>query len=165
MIHRDRLRTELKKVNMSYKGKLNLLGCTPSQFQRYVEQQFEDWMNWNNQGGRDPHIRTWELDHIKAAAQHDLTNEDDLERMNHWSNFQPLEWQDNARKSSEEVDGFEWSLEEGRYMWSATSGRNNYNLPPVDDDDMDAEELEEFERCLDECDCDDDDDNDDDNGF
>ncbi len=51
-------------------------------------------MSWSNYG-------KWQLDHIKPlAALTKETSEEDARALNHYSNFQPLWAEDNAKKGS-----------------------------------------------------------------
>lgn len=68
----------------------DILGCTFEQFKQYIESKFEPWMTWDNRGGRNilgPNM-TWDLDHIIPVSS--AVNEDDIKRLNHYTNFQPL---------------------------------------------------------------------------
>jgi len=69
---------------------IDILGCSFEQFKQYIESQFEPWMNWDNRGGKvvvGPNM-TWDLDHIIPISS--ATTEDDVIRLNHYTNFQPL---------------------------------------------------------------------------
>ena len=67
-----------------------VLGCTWDEFKQYIESQFEPWMNWGNYGCKSPSgpDTTWDLDHIIPVSS--AVNEDDIKRLNHYTNFQPL---------------------------------------------------------------------------
>jgi len=67
-----------------------ILGCTFEHFKEYIEQQFEPWMNWNNQGGQIiTEINTnWDIDH-KIPISSAKTKEDVI-KLSHYTNFQPL---------------------------------------------------------------------------
>ncbi len=152
IIVRTRLRHELKRIGKSYTGKVGTLGCSVKRFCAYTESQFEPWMNWNNQGGREEDVDTWESDHIRSVKQHfddsangDITFDELIERVNHWSNFQPIHWKKNQAKGGDKVEGFAWDEEKKRYIWDETSGRTNYELPEDDED-----EDEDFEQLVDE---------------
>lgn len=66
-----------------------ILGCTITEFKNYIENKFTDGMNWENQG-------KWHLDHIKPLAL--ATSEEEIIRLNHYTNFQPLWAKDNIAK-------------------------------------------------------------------
>jgi hypothetical protein len=68
----------------------NILGCTWEEFKQHIESQFEPWMTWENRGGKvasGPNV-TWDLDHIIPISS--AVNEEDIIRLNHYTNFQPL---------------------------------------------------------------------------
>lgn len=67
-----------------------ILGCTLDEFRQHIESQFEPWMTWDNYGCKSPSgpDTTWDLDHIIPVSS--AVNEDDIKRLNHYTNFQPL---------------------------------------------------------------------------
>jgi hypothetical protein len=69
---------------------LEILGCTLDEFKQHIESQFEPWMTWDNYGCKSPSgpDTTWDLDHIIPVSS--AVNEDDIKRLNHYTNFQPL---------------------------------------------------------------------------
>jgi 5-methylcytosine-specific restriction endonuclease McrA len=55
-------------------------------------------MNWNNQGKyTGKYNETWQYDHIVPISS--SMNEDDILRLNHYTNFQPLCSRKNLEKS------------------------------------------------------------------
>ena len=78
----------LKKAGSAVKD----LGCTLEFLEKYIEGQFQEGMTWDNYG-------EWEVDHIVPLAKLDLTNPEDFAKACHYSNLQPLWWQDNLKKS------------------------------------------------------------------
>ena len=68
----------------------DILGCTWEQFKQHIESQFEPWMSWDNRGGKvvlEPNTN-WDLDHIIPVSN--AATEEDITRLNHYTNFQPL---------------------------------------------------------------------------
>ena len=66
-----------------------ILGCSYVDFKEYIESQFEDWMSWDNYGlynGEEKY--GWDLDHIVPLSSAEC--EEDIIRLNHYSNIQPL---------------------------------------------------------------------------
>lgn len=66
-----------------------ILGCSYQEFREHIESQFEGWMNWDNYGvhnGEKNHC--WEYDHIVPLSSAEC--EEDIIRLNHYSNIQPL---------------------------------------------------------------------------
>ena len=78
------------KRNRSYK----ILGCTWDFFKGYIEAKFQDGMSWDNRG-------EWELDHIVPVSS--ATTEDEVIKLNHYSNFQPL-WKEQNREKGAKLD-------------------------------------------------------------
>jgi len=69
-----------------------ILGCSFEDFKIYIENQFESWMSWDNYGNPKDSIfepnKTWDIDHIIPLAS--VTNEEELLKLNHYTNLQPL---------------------------------------------------------------------------
>ena len=67
----------------------NILGCTYEEFKIHLESKFESWMNWNNKGlynGIENY--GWDIDHIIPLST--ANTEDDVIKLNHYTNLQPL---------------------------------------------------------------------------
>ena len=89
---RRRLREILKK-NGSVKSQsaIDLLGCSIGDFMNHIASAFKDGMTWDNYG-------EWELYHIHPIS---LANtDDDIRRLFHYTNIQPLWSVDNKRKQN-----------------------------------------------------------------
>ena len=52
-------------------------------------------MSWNNHGKFG-----WHMDHIKPCASFDLTDPKQQEECFHYSNYQPLWWNENLSKGA-----------------------------------------------------------------
>lgn len=69
-----------------------ILGCTFNEFRTYIENKFENWMNWDNYGNPKDGIyelnKTWDFDHIIPVTQG--MNEIEIIKLNHYTNIQPL---------------------------------------------------------------------------
>jgi hypothetical protein len=69
-----------------------ILGCTFEEFKNYLESKFEPWMNWENFGNPKDKVfeinKTWDIDHIIPISS--ATTEEDIIRLNHYTNLQPL---------------------------------------------------------------------------
>lgn len=70
-----------------------ILGCTIHEFRCYIESKFEKGMTFKNHT-----TNGWHLDHIIPISS--AKNEDDVVRLNHYTNFQPLWAEDNLKKSN-----------------------------------------------------------------
>jgi hypothetical protein len=66
-----------------------ILGCSFEEFKQHIEAQFESWMNWDNHGlyNNTPNYG-WDIDHIIPIAT--AKTEDDIIRLNHYTNLRPL---------------------------------------------------------------------------
>lgn len=71
-----------------------ILGCDWSTFKEYIELRFVDGMSWENR-----HL--WHIDHIIPLAT--AKTEEDVYRLSHFTNLQPLWATDNLRKGSKIV--------------------------------------------------------------
>ena len=66
-----------------------ILGCSYDLFKQYIEMQFKEWMNYENQGKYNGEFYYgWDLDHIIPISS--AKCEDDMIKLNHYTNFQPL---------------------------------------------------------------------------
>ncbi|MFM7796264.1 MAG: hypothetical protein ACKO7N_05810 [Candidatus Nitrosotenuis sp.] len=74
---------------------LDLLGCSAQFLRKYIEQKFQDGMNWNNYGKYG-----WHIDHIKPCSSFDLTDTEQQKLCFHYTNLQPLWAEENLRKSN-----------------------------------------------------------------
>jgi len=84
------IRNRIKNKSKSTK---DILGCSIEEFMIYIEKQFQSNMTWDN------HTQFgWHLDHITPLSL--AKTEEDLYRLNHYTNFQPLWWYDNLSKSN-----------------------------------------------------------------
>jgi hypothetical protein len=69
-----------------------ILGCNFDEFKTHIEYLWEPWMNWDNYGNPKDGVlepnKTWDLDHIIPLSS--AITEQDIIRLNHHTNFQPL---------------------------------------------------------------------------
>ena len=70
-----------------------LLGCDWETFKTHIENQFLDGMTWDNHGQYG-----WHFDHIYPISLGQT--QDEIDELNHYTNFQPLWWEDNLKKSN-----------------------------------------------------------------
>jgi len=70
----------------------DILGCSFDDFRNHIESLWESWMSWENYGNPKDGIyqpnKTWDLDHITPSSK--ATSEEEILKLNHYSNFQPL---------------------------------------------------------------------------
>jgi hypothetical protein len=85
----------LKRHKTYKKGKTQeLLGCDGKMLQQHLESKFQSGMTWDNHGQFG-----WHVDHIKPCASFDLTQLEEQKKCFHYTNLQPLWWQDNLAKA------------------------------------------------------------------
>ena len=74
---------------------IKLFGISPNEFRLYISTHFVKDMTWNNYGfGKT----CWCIDHIIPCNQFDLSKESDKLSCFHYTNLQPLWWNDNLDK-------------------------------------------------------------------
>jgi hypothetical protein len=87
---RNLLKQSFKRDGYIKKSKTyKILGCTYEEFKTQIESQWEEWMNWDNYGiynGEENY--GWDLDHIIPLSSGKC--EEDVIRLNHYTNIQPL---------------------------------------------------------------------------
>jgi hypothetical protein len=89
---RSLIKLSIKNRGYSKSSKTaQILGCTFEEFFHYIENQFQEGMNWDNRS-------LWHLDHIYPVSL--AESEDHLIQLNHYTNFQPLWAEDNLRKGN-----------------------------------------------------------------
>jgi hypothetical protein len=84
--------TILKSLGRKTKGSSRteeILGCSFSEFKKYIESKFQPWMSWDNRGKYNGELNYgWDLDHIMPLAS--AKTEKEIIALNHHTNFQPL---------------------------------------------------------------------------
>lgn len=89
---RTRLGTAIKR-NSKRGSAVGDLGCTIPELKIYLENRFQKGMTWDNWGRRG-----WHIDHIKPLKEFNLTDRKQFLKVVHYTNLQPLWWQDNLAK-------------------------------------------------------------------
>jgi hypothetical protein len=86
------------RINLALKNKSNssekLLGCSIEEYIVYLEQQFDQNMNWENYG------KYWEIDHKKPISTFDLTKKQEIKECFNYKNTQPLSIDENRKKGN-----------------------------------------------------------------
>lgn len=89
---RNLIRMSFKNLGHNKKSKtFKILGCTSQEFYCHIESQFLDGMSWDNR-------RLWHIDHIIPISS--AKTEEDIIKLNHYTNLRPLWAIDNIRKSN-----------------------------------------------------------------
>lgn len=87
-----RMRDALRKAHTPKAGLLvEMIGCSPAELVRHLENLFTDGMDWENR-------HRWHIDHIRPCASFDLRDPEQQKACFHYSNLQPLWASDNRRK-------------------------------------------------------------------
>lgn len=80
-------KTDIRKKNTTFE----LVGCNPHELKIYLEQKFNSGMSWDNQG-------EWHIDHIIPLSS--AKTEEELYKLCHFTNLQPMWASENIRKGS-----------------------------------------------------------------
>ena len=95
---RQRLRNRLHQALKGYVkngSAVSDLGCTVQELKIHLENQFEEGMTWDNWK-----FDGWHIDHIKPLSKFDLTDPEQLKEAVHYTNLQPLWWNENLEKGN-----------------------------------------------------------------
>lgn len=71
---------------------VSMLGCSIEFLKKHIELQFNNGMSWDNYGPKG-----WHVDHIIPLSR--ATSIEEIEKLCHYTNLQPLWWYDNLSKS------------------------------------------------------------------
>jgi hypothetical protein len=89
---RNRLYYALKNTNWKKDTNFsNYIGCDRNTLVKYIESKFKDGMNWQNRN-------EWHIDHIKPLSL--AKSEEELYKLCHYTNLQPLWAKDNLSKGN-----------------------------------------------------------------
>jgi hypothetical protein len=89
---RCRLHHFLNRSTITKKSKtFDILGCSPYFLKEYLEKQFKSGMTWDNRN-------EWHIDHIIPLSS--AQSEDEIYKLCHYTNLQPLWAEDNLKKSN-----------------------------------------------------------------
>ena len=99
---RTRIKQSFRRNGFTKNSKtFEILGCTFDEFKAHLERQFTKGMNWDNLG-------EWHLDHIYPVSL--SKDEEELIKLNHYTNFQPLWAIDNMIKGNKIIDNKQLKL-------------------------------------------------------
>ena len=91
---RGRTKIYMRSENIKKNNPMReLLGCTPKELKSYIELKWKPGMNWENYS-----LRGWHIDHIIPLSN--AKNEEDLKKLCHYKNLQPLWAKENIQKSN-----------------------------------------------------------------
>ena len=108
------------KVNPNNKTFI-ILGCSVKEFKEYIEQQFEEWMNWNNYGiNKKIYNHTWQYDHIVPIGI--CETEDEIKLLSYYLNWRPF----CALKNNEKLNKIDLGLIDSRKELKEYLIKNNF---------------------------------------
>jgi hypothetical protein len=91
------IRNSLKCIGISKNQRtIDILGCDIQFFKNYIEEMFIDDMSWENYG------KVWDIDHKIPLAS--ATTEEEVLRLNHYTNLQPLDSYINRNVKRDKLD-------------------------------------------------------------
>lgn len=95
-------RDSLTRISKVIKGKqkrtsAEYLGCSIKEFKNYIESKWQKGMNWSNNT-----IHGWHIDHIIPLST--AKTEEDIIKLCHYTNHQPLWAKDNLSKGNKTLD-------------------------------------------------------------
>ena len=101
------IRYSIIKGGYSKKSKtFEILGCSYKELKEQIESNWEDWMNWDNYGKYNGvENYGWDLDHIVPLSS--AKCEEDILKLNHHTNIQPLCSYVNRRVKRDKIDYYE----------------------------------------------------------
>lgn len=89
---RNRMNMFISSNNFSKKNKtFELIGCSPEDLKKYLEKKFYEGMSWDNRN-------LWDIDHIIPLSS--AKTIEDIEKLSHYTNLQPLWRIENLKKGS-----------------------------------------------------------------
>jgi hypothetical protein len=89
---RCRLAKYLKTLNITKRNKtFDIIGCSPYDLKEHLEKQFVSGMTWENRN-------EWHIDHIIPLSS--AQTEEELYKLCHYTNLQPLWAEENLKKSN-----------------------------------------------------------------
>lgn len=89
-------RTMAKRNYTKNSSTYSILGCTYEEFMLHIEGLFIEGMSWDNRAH-------WHIDHIIPCVS--ANNEDELLKLNHYTNLRPLWAKENMKKGSKILTG------------------------------------------------------------
>ncbi len=87
---RSMMNKAFNSINSKKNSKTSkILGCSFEEFKLHLESKFEDWMTWENYGKYNGELNYgWDIDHMMPLSS--AVTEEDIYRLNHFTNLQPL---------------------------------------------------------------------------
>lgn len=70
------------------------VGCSRTELKQWIENQFEEWMTWQNRGPKG-----WAIDHRIPFIAFDLTDQEQKRKCTNYTNIRPVSWKENCKKA------------------------------------------------------------------
>lgn len=90
---RRRLGCFLKNGSNDSVSAIKNLGCSVGDLKIYLESLFQPGMTWDNWG-----LHGWHIDHFLPFAAFDLSNEENIKKVCHYTNLRPMWATENLKK-------------------------------------------------------------------
>jgi hypothetical protein len=88
---------KLNKINKK-NNTFDIVGCSPIFLKEHIENKFTEGMSWDNHG-----VYGWHIDHIIPLSS--AKTEEEIYKLCHYINLQPLWAKDNLKKSNKYYGG------------------------------------------------------------
>jgi hypothetical protein len=89
---RNRMKIFFKTKNVNINKKIfQIVGCTPEELKKHIENQFKEDMSWENHD-----YYGWHIDHIIPLSS--AKTEEEINKLCHFTNLQPLWATENYKK-------------------------------------------------------------------
>jgi len=87
---RSRVSQIFRKSTYIKKSKtFEIIGCSYEELKNHIESKFTNWMTWENHGLHNGEFEYgWDIDHIIPLSS--AISEEDIYKLNHYTNLQPL---------------------------------------------------------------------------
>lgn len=86
---------KLLRCKKNNKKTIDFLGCDVEFLKKYLESKFVEGMTWDNYGRGG-----WVIDHIYPVSRININNTDEINKVFHYTNLQPLWERDNLLKGN-----------------------------------------------------------------
>ena len=122
----NRVTKYLKQIGVKKDSStLKMIGCTPDELRKYLEDRFLEGMSWDNYG-----INGWHIDHIIPISL--AKTLDEVKRLCHYTNYQPLWAEDNLKKGTTITPEY---IVKKYFPYNEITSDNEVNLVEVKIDD------------------------------
>ena len=114
--HRQSVSRIIRGSGGKQASSIELLDCPPEEYRKFIENQFEEEMNFKNYGNG---LGKWNVDHRRPCESFPNLASDLMEQRMcfHHTNHQPMWWIENLEKSTSfDEDSFEWEWDGSQWI-------------------------------------------------